>query len=266
MEKDSQKQKKNSQDNKKQEKPWRMLIRRDFKDENEYKKVCALINKDKKAFDNLIEEYYKVAMRVARNLAYIMSRKKLYGYEEDLVQEMWIILSKKLQGDFEKKETKEATVGAYYKHVERHIVFELKNLIKKHFRKAKRVEEVSLDDQQEIGREDDGFDLDIYNIEINNYSVKVKNEEVYMDLQEALEDMSPKQKEVFGIAITTDQPYVVIGGMTDLSEKTVRNYMSSAYDILRKHQEKRNKKSSGDKKKDEEKDEEKDGKNDPEEK
>lgn len=242
MEKDSQRKKKNSQDNKTQEKPWRMLVRRDFKDENEYKTVCALLNNDKKAFENMIIEYSKVSMRVARNLAYVMFGQKLYGYEEDLVQEMWIILSKKLQGEFKKKDTEEATVGAFYKYVERHIVNVLKNLIRKHFRRKRMVEEVPLEDQQELGKEDDGFDLDIYNIEINNYSIKVKNEEVYMDLEGALEDMSPKQKEVFGIAITTDEPYVVIGGMTDLSEKTVRNYMSSAYDILRQYQKKRNKK------------------------
>ncbi len=254
MEKDSQRQKEYFQDKKKQDKPWQYLIRRNFKDENEYKTVCILINKDKKAFDKLINQYQKVSMRVARDIAYARYGKKLYGYQEDLVQEMWITISKKLPGDFKMKETKEATVGAFYKYVEKYIVYVLRNLIKIHFREKGKVEEVPLDDQEEYGQEDDGFDLDIYNIEINNYSIKVKNEEVYMDLECALEEMSPKQKEVFGIAITTDEPYVVIGGMTDLSEKTVRNYMSSAYDILRKYQKNRNKKVEKDKKEDEKED------------
>ncbi|MBO4457735.1 MAG: sigma-70 family RNA polymerase sigma factor [Butyrivibrio sp.] len=257
MEKDSQRQKENSQDKKIQNKPWRYLIKRNFKDENEYKTVCKLINNDKKAFENLIDQYQKVSMSVARDIAYARYEKKLYGYEEDLVQEMWITLSKKLPGDFEKKETKEATVGAFYKYVESHIVNELRNLIKIHFGKKGKVEEVPLDDQEEYGKEDNGFDLDIYNIEINNYSIKVKNEEIYMDLEGALEEMSPKQKEVFGIAITTDEPYIVIGGMTDLSEKTVRNYMSSAYKILRKRQQNRNKKYNRKDEKNEKKEEEK---------
>ena len=45
--------------------------------------------------------------------------------------------------------------------------------------------------------------------------------------------MSEKEKRIFELAITTDKPYVVIGEMTDLSEKTIRNTMSKLYKLIR---------------------------------
>ena len=45
--------------------------------------------------------------------------------------------------------------------------------------------------------------------------------------------MSDKEKRIFELAITTDKPYVVIGEMNDLSEKTIRNTMSRLYKMIR---------------------------------
>lgn len=244
MEKELEKQNKISLNYKTLGERWSMALWHDYADENEYRLICRIMDKDEEAFGRIVVQYQRIARKWARQIAYDAFNEKLYGYDEDIVQEMFAWLADFIPNRFKMKETKFETACVFYKFIEVSMYIKLANLVRDHIGKTKSRNEESLEGHEELGKEDDGYDLEIYNVEINNVSVKVKNEEAYEDLEGALEEMSPKQKEVFEIAITTEHPYVVIGGMTDLSEKTVRNYMSSAYKILRKHQKNRNKKKS----------------------
>ena len=219
---------------------WHIALWHDYADENEYRLVCRILKREEEAIAKIVVQYQRIARKWARQIAYDKFDEKLYGYDEDIVQDMFTWFADFIPSHFKLRETKIETVSVFYKYIEICMYIKVANLVRNHIGRTKRRNEESLEEHEELGKEDDDFDLNIYDVEINNYSVKVRNEEANEDLEKGLEEMSPKQKEVFELAITTDLSYVAIGGMTDLSEKTVRNYMSSAYKILRKHQKKRN--------------------------
>ena len=219
---------------------WKPAVFHDYLDEKEYIKVCNILCGDKNAIDNLVREYQKVAERwvkeiKARMVAGNERLKELNGYEEDrdLVQDMWIRLLKIIPGKFRIKSCKPATVCTFYKNLERKIFNLLMNVVRDHLREVSRRNEVSIEGYQDLSEEYDFLDFELFVIKFLKRKTTVKDPVVAEKVNASLEKMSEKEKRIFELAITTDKPYVVIGEMTDLSEKTIRNTMSKLYKLIR---------------------------------
>lgn len=228
-------------------KEWKPVLFHDYTDEKEYLKVCDILCGDKKAFDGLVKEYQKVAERWAKELksGMIVRSKKLkelndYAEDKDLVQDMWLKLIKIIPGKFRIKSSKSETVCTFYINVERKIFNLLRNEVRNHLRAVSRRNEVKLDNYKELSKEYDFLDFDVYLIHFPKRELPVKDPEVADMVNACLGKMSEKERKIFELAIMTKKPYVLIGEMTDLSEKTIRNTMSKLYKLLRDSENKDN--------------------------
>ena len=219
---------------------WKPAVFHDYLDEREYLKVCDILCGDKNAFNNLVIEYQKVAEEWAKGIKTRMVAgnkrlKELNGFEEDrdLVQDMWIRLLKIIPGRFRIKSSKPATVCTFYMNLERKIYNLLRNAVRDNLRAVLRRNEVNIDSYQDLSTEYDFLDFEVFVIKFLKRKTTVKDPIIAEKINASLEKMSDKEKRIFELAITTDKPYVVIGEMNDLSEKTIRNTMSRLYKIIR---------------------------------
>ena len=199
-----------------------------------YKTICEICEGDNYAMEKLIVSFEKRARQWARDIAENeFGLPWLYGYDEDMTQEIWVKLQTLLIRDFEITESRKETEAKFIKYVEKAI----KNLLRNEIRKMEMplrcevcVDPYQIDNAFRKGslKHDSGKDICIWRIEI-----AVRDKRLLEILEKGLGKMKDRHRQVLELAFIADYERDAIADCMNLKKKSVDNYLSEALGILK---------------------------------
>lgn len=96
-----------------------------------------------------------------------------------------------------------------------------------------RIREISIEDFEDMAAPERTPDVEKIKVVLGSSSILLENE----NLAAGIEKLTERHRKILECAFLLDMPNKAIGELMDLEAKTIRNYKSMAYSILRKYME-----------------------------
>lgn len=109
----------------------------------------------------------------------------------------------------------------------------IEDVLRSYVERRSRIREVSIDDFGDLAAPERTPDIEKIEVALGSSLLLLENEQ----LAAGLEKLTEKHRKILECAFVLDMPNKAIGELLDLEAKTIRNYKSEAYGILRKYME-----------------------------
>lgn len=117
--------------------------------------------------------------------------------------------------------------------VKRTMAYIIEDVLRSYAGRMGRMREVNIDDFEDLAAPERTPDIEKIEVFLGSSPVLIENEK----LAAGLGKLSEKHRRILECAFVLDMPNKAIGELLDLEAKTIRNYKSEAYAILRKYME-----------------------------
>lgn len=109
----------------------------------------------------------------------------------------------------------------------------INDVLRSYVERMDRIRTVNIEDYEDLAAPEVTPEVEKVKVVLGSSSVFFENEK----LAAGIEQLSEKHRQILECALVLDMPNKAIGELMDLTAKTIRNYKSEAYGILRRYME-----------------------------